>query len=114
MRGEAKGLLLGRSCIGRGNLLVMSRVALSCVLLISGGLFLRSMQFARAVDPGFDRAGIAMFSIDFDLHGYDATRGKMLQHNVAQRLRAIPGVASASYAAPLPLGSVQLLYQRLS
>ncbi len=55
MKGESTEVRVGRFRIGRGNLLVMFQVALSCVLLISGGLFLRSMQFANNTDPGFYR-----------------------------------------------------------
>jgi predicted permease len=98
---QATAMKSGR--LGRGNLLVMAQVALSCVLIISGGLFLRSMQFAGGVDPGFDRTGIVMFSVDLDLQGYDAARGRLFQRSLLERLRAVPGVESASMAFPLPL-----------
>jgi len=98
---QATAMKSGR--MGRGNLLVMAQVALSCVLIVSGGLFLRSMQFAGGVDPGFERTGIVMFSVDLDLQGYDAARGRLFQRSLLERLRTIPGVESASMAFPLPL-----------
>ncbi len=103
MKGEATGVQMGRAGFGSGNLLVMAQVALSCVLLIGGGLFLRSMQFAQRVDPGFDRSGITMFSVNLDLQGYDAARGRVLLRTLASRLRTISGVKAVSAAFPLPL-----------
>ncbi|HYL72761.1 MAG TPA: ABC transporter permease [Bryobacteraceae bacterium] len=103
MKGEAASVPVGRSRIGRGNLLVMAQVALSCVLLICGGLFLRSMQFANNTDPGFYRTGISMFSVDLDLQGYNKARGLIFQQDMINRLRSISGVDAASIATPLPL-----------
>jgi predicted permease len=93
----------GRIRIGSGNVLVMVQVALSCVLLVGGGLFLRSMQFARNVDPGFYRTGISLFSINLDLQGYDHERATRFEVTMMDRLRAIPGVEGAAFAYPLPL-----------
>jgi len=104
LKGEVVTVGVGRFRIGRGNLLVMLQVALSCVLLILGGLFLRSMQFANGADPGFYRTGITMFSVNLDLQGYDAAHGRSFQRNLPDRLRTIPGVEAASFAFPLPLG----------
>jgi predicted permease len=103
MKSGPPALGAGGGRIGRGNLLVMAQAALSCVLLISGGLFLRSMQFARAVDPGFYRSGITMLSFDLDLQGYDPARGRLFDKALLERLRALPGVDAASIAFPLPL-----------
>src|SRR4029077_3205215 len=87
----------------RGNVLVMAQVALSYVLLVSGGLFLRSMQFARNVNPGFDRTGLQLFSVDLGLERYNEQRGRIFQKTMVERLKAMPGVESASLAFPLPL-----------
>jgi predicted permease len=102
---QATALKSGR--VGRGNLLVMAQVALSCLLLIGGGLFLRSMLFAQSTDPGFARTGITMFSVDLDLQGYDAARGQRFERSLPERLRALPGVTATSIAFPLPLDAYQ-------
>jgi len=94
---------LGAFRIGSGNLLVMAQVALSCVLLVVGGLFLRSMQFARAVDPGFDRNGITIFTANLEALGYDETGATAFHKRLVDRLRTIPGVDSAAVAFGLPL-----------
>ncbi len=94
---------VGTFRIGSGNLLVMAQVALSCVLLVVGGLFLRSMQFARTVDPGFDRTGITMFSANLESLGYDEARALEFDKLLVDRLQTIPGVDSAAVAFGLPL-----------
>jgi macrolide transport system ATP-binding/permease protein len=103
MKGDAPGLRVGRSRLGRGNLLVLAQVTLSSVLLICGGLFLRSMQYAHSVDLGFDRSGILMFAVDLNLQGYNSDRGLAFQRTLMERLRAVPGIESVSLAHPLPL-----------
>ncbi|HML16969.1 MAG TPA: ABC transporter permease [Bryobacteraceae bacterium] len=99
MKGDLDGTRAGRS----GNVLVMAQVALSLVLLIVGGLFVRSMQFANNVDLGFYRTGITMFSVNLDLQGYDPRRATIFEHTAIDRLRTIPGVDSAAIGFPLPL-----------
>jgi predicted permease len=99
MKGESSA----RVRTGSGNVLVMVQVAMSCVLLVGGGLFLRSMEFARNVDPGFYRTGISMFSINLDLQGYKPDRAMQLEREMMDRLRTIPGVDAAAFAFPLPL-----------
>ena len=103
MKGESTEVRVGRFRIGRGNLLVMLQVAVSCVLLISGGLFLRSMQYANSADPGFRRTGITLFSINPGLRHYDEAHGLALDRTLLDRLRTVPGVDSVSMAFPLPL-----------
>jgi predicted permease len=103
MKGESTTVRVGRFRIGRGNLLVMLQVALSCVLLICGGLFLRSMQFANKTDPGFYRDGITLFSVNLDLRHYDEAHGLAFQRNLMDRLHTISGVDDVSMAFPLPL-----------
>jgi predicted permease len=81
----------------------MLQVSLSCVLLICGGLFLRSMQFANDTNPGFDRNGITLFSINLDLRHYDEAHGRAFQRNLLDRLHTVSGVDAVSMAFPLPL-----------
>ena len=103
LKGEAGSMKTGRFRFGSGNLLVMAQVAFSCVLLVVGGLFLRSMQFAENVDPGFDRTGITLFSLNLGSLGYTPTNGGKLQAQLMERLQSIPGVEAAAVAFALPL-----------
>jgi predicted permease len=103
IKGDQGSMRAGRFRIGSGNVLVMVQVALSCVLLIVGGLFLRSMRFAQNVDVGFYRTGISLFSVNLELQGYSKEKAVVFERTMLERLRAIPGVQSAAFAYPLPL-----------
>ena len=83
--------------------LVIVQVAGSLVLLIGAGLFLRSLSNAKAIDPGFDPAGVLVFSIDPGAQGYDDARGARFYAELQERLAGLPGVESASFASVLPL-----------
>ena len=84
---------------------VVAQVAVSLVLLITAGLFLRSLNKALAVDPGFDaQRGLAL-SYDLQLQGYDAAGRERFDRRALETARAIPGVESAAQATGLPLSS---------
>ena len=87
----------------RRDLLVALQVAVSLVLLVAGGLFVRGLLRARALDLGIAAPGRLMLSLNPGLQGYDQARGEALYRRLAQRLEALPGVASATLAFPLPL-----------
>ncbi|MDE3153879.1 MAG: ABC transporter permease [Acidobacteriota bacterium] len=83
---------------------VVAQVALSLVLLIGAGLFLRSLRNASTIDPGFDAHGVLVTSLDLQLRGYDAASGSRFDERLLNRLRALPGVIDASATSSLPLG----------
>jgi predicted permease len=80
------------------NLLVVTQVALSVVLLIGAGLFLRSLQQARMIDPGFDAEKIVTLPLNINLLRYTRPQGREFYRQVIERVEAIPGVESASLA----------------
>jgi predicted permease len=82
---------------------VMAQVALSLVLLASAGLFLRSLQRASTIDPGFDPVDVQMVSFDLNMDGYDRARGALFQQRLLERVRQMPRVTAAAYASDLPL-----------
>ena len=84
--------------------LVVAQVALSLVLLVSAGLFLRTLMNAQSVDPGFStRTGLAV-AIDLQPAGYDAVRGRAFFREVLARVREVPGVEAATVATRMTLG----------
>ncbi len=85
------------------NVLVVSQIAMSLVLLCATGLFLRSLQNASRIDIGFSSSGIFMMSIDPRLNGYSADRTIRFLNQLQQRVTALPGVTSASYTDSVPL-----------
>jgi predicted permease len=94
--------------MGLRGALVISQVALSLVLLVGTGLFLRSLHNLQAVDLGFEpSSSVLVASVDLRQAGYDQPRGKAFVEQVVSRLSALPQVASATVAravAPTPGG----------
>jgi predicted permease len=85
------------------SLLVIGQVSLSLVLLIGGGLFLKSLLKARGMDVGLARENRLLLSLDPGLQGYDSVRTESLYRVLIQRVRELPTVASATLGFPLPL-----------
>ena len=80
------------------NLLVVTQVALSVVLLIAAGLFLRSLRQAQMIDPGFDADKVVTLPLNINLLRYTSTQGREFYKQVVERVEAVPGVVSASVA----------------
>ncbi len=105
LKGEGGGL---GSQVRRSRLVssfVIAQVALSLVLLVTAGLFLRTLGKALRVDPGVDTRHAVAVSFDLRIQGYDAGRQGAFYTQLLERVRAMPGVTAASLASPMPLGS---------
>jgi predicted permease len=88
------------------SLLVM-QVAISLVLLIGAGLFLRTVYNLRQVDVGFNPHNLVLFRVNPQLNRYDAPRIAALYEQMVQRLGAAPGVRAVTLTNPLLLsGSI--------
>ena len=86
------------------NLLVVSQVALSLVVLICAALFLQSFRNAKSIDPGFETREAITVSINPGLFGYTKEQGRDFYARLAERTRAVPGVQGAGFVDWLPLG----------
>ena len=84
------------------RLLVSGQVALSTVVLVGAGLFLKSLANARDVRLGFDPRGVVLASVDLGLQGYDAARGRDFYRRLRGRIESVPGVVSVSMADVVP------------
>ena len=82
---------------------LVAQVALSVLLLIAAGLFVRSLRHARSIDPGFDAADILTASVDLETHGYSESRGRALIQSLTRRLEAAPGIAAVNIADIVPV-----------
>ncbi len=98
-----RGASAGRRQEGIRAGLIVSEVALACVLLMGSGLLLRSFLRVLAVDLGFQPSRAAVIKVDYDDGGNPARRGAILEAMV-RGITAIPGVESAGVADMLPLG----------
>ncbi|QNI30482.1 ABC transporter permease [Alloacidobacterium dinghuense] len=84
--------------------LVVIEVALSLVLLIGAGLMIRSLWKLQTIDPGFDEHNVLTLSVLVHKHQYkDATHEAQFFDQILQRVRSLPGVASAGAVDNLPL-----------
>jgi putative ABC transport system permease protein len=86
------------------SVLVVAQVAVSLVLLVAAGLFVRSVQRAQSVDLGFDPRHVLNLSMDVSQQGLDEVRGNAFYRELESRVRALPGVESVSYAYSVPFG----------
>ncbi len=82
--------------------LVISEVALACVLLVGAGLLLRSFLRVLDVDLGFQPDRAAAIQVDYDDGNNDARRGVILEQMLTQ-VKAIPGIEDAGISDKLPL-----------
>ena len=88
------------------NVLVVSEVALSMVLLIGAGLMVRTLWELRNVKPGFDSANVLALDVVVPADRFSSPSGEInFFHEVLQRVRALPGIDSAGAIDSLPLGS---------
>ncbi len=78
--------------------LVTVQIALSVALLISAGLFLKSLVNVSKTDLGLHVDQVATFAIAPMRSGYDSTRAKVLYDRLEQELKALPGVTTVSSA----------------
>jgi predicted permease len=85
------------------NVLVAAQVAGSFLLLLVAGLLARSLESAQRLDLGFDPSNVVNFSLDPHYLGYDAVQGGQFFEEVLRRVRALPGVESASLGCCGPM-----------
>ncbi len=103
LKGEEASVGRGLRRFSLRNLLVVAQVTLSLMLLVSAGLFVRSARNLQHINPGFDTKNLLIASVDLDVQGYNAERGQRFYKQVVERIEQLPGVQSATVAAPLPL-----------
>ncbi|MBD0369946.1 MAG: ABC transporter permease [Pyrinomonadaceae bacterium] len=85
------------------DFLVVAEVALGLVLLIAAGLMIRSFGSLINVNPGFDPKNVLTARISLARKDYENTEERVRYVNqTLERLRALPGVESAAFVAPMP------------
>jgi putative ABC transport system permease protein len=99
---EGGGALLASSRHFFRSALVVSQVAISVVVLIAGGLFVRSLEQVADTKLGFRTDHSLLASLDLGLQGYDEARQKQFHRQLLDRLKELPGVRSASLASYVP------------
>ena len=85
------------------SLLVVAQIAVSLLLLIASGLFLKSFYKAQAIDPGFRTDNLDIVTINPVLAGYDSDRALQVVRAIADQIRHDPHVAGADVNNWVPL-----------
>jgi predicted permease len=87
--------------IGLGSALIVSQVAMSLVLAIAAGLFVRTLTSLNAVELGFNRENVLVFSVDGKHAGYKDQALVNVYADMRRRFRRIPGVRSVGMSGYL-------------
>jgi predicted permease len=103
LKEEARTAGRSRKGVTLGNALLVGQVAFSFLLLVTAALFLRSIQHAYDIDPGFQTAHLATFMTNPGQAGYAKPQTKAFYKDAKQRVERLPGVESASWSSNLPL-----------
>ncbi|MFC1627615.1 ADOP family duplicated permease [Gemmatimonadota bacterium] len=97
--GRASG---GRSRARLRNILLVSEIAFSLVLLATAGLLMKSFIRLQAVDPGFETEGIAVIPLRFDGDAISEETRVMMNGRILERLESVPGVEQVAAATTTP------------
>jgi predicted permease len=104
LKSEMGGVVGGHGKSWIRSSLVVAQVSLSFVLLVGAGLLIQSLQKIRSGHPGFSTHGVVATSIDLVGAGYDEPRARDFDDELMLRVRALPGVESATLSRMSPLG----------
>jgi predicted permease len=98
LKANSQSIAAARSPLGRFPVVV--QVAISVVLLIGAGLFLRTLQNLRQVDLGFNPRNVTLFQVRPALNRYEPKKQNLLYDQIGERLRTIAGVRSVAWSDP--------------
>jgi macrolide transport system ATP-binding/permease protein len=103
LKDETHSLAVKNRWLSMRNLLVVSQVAVSLLLLVGAGLFVRSLINSQSVDPGFDTEHTAMATFNLEA-AYDSdVEAEEFLNRLVQTLETHPGVQSVGLSDRLPL-----------
>jgi putative ABC transport system permease protein len=97
--------VIGDGPVGAGHTLVVLQVALSLVLLVGAGLFIRTFSSLVSLNPGFDSGRILIAAIELPSARIEPARRPALFRQLQEAAAALPGVSSAALSEVTPLGN---------
>jgi predicted permease len=103
LKEEARTTGSTRRRVTLASALLVGQVAFSFLLLTTAALFLRSIERAYNIDPGFQTAHLATFMTNPGQAGYGKAQTKTFYNDARERAASVPGVRSASWSSNLPL-----------
>ncbi len=98
LRESGRGVTSSRRRLNTGRAFVAAQVALSVILLMGAGLFLRTLLNLENIDLGYSKDRLAMVNIDIAAAGYKPEATGHVNQNLLERLRALPGVKAVTYS----------------
>jgi predicted permease len=105
LKQNSRSVTGSRSVLGKS--LLVAQVAISLVLVVGAGLFLRTLHNLRHVDVGFNPQNLLLFRVQPQLNRYDEKRTLALYGELLERISSAPGVRAAALTNPALLsGSV--------
>lgn len=103
LKEESAGMSAGKHNRRLLSGLVVAQVALSLALLVSSGLFLRTLRNVALADPGFDQDHVLTASVGLNISGYPEDQARGIRDRILHRVEALPGVTVASLTDWIPL-----------
>jgi len=104
LKNETGASAVGSRHFSPRNLLVITQLTISIVVLVCAGLFVKVLYKARTTDPGFQPENLLSVRLDPGLVGYDAARARMFFTDLVRQVETLPGVRTASLTTILPFG----------
>jgi len=105
LKATSRSVVGSRSILGKS--LLVAQVAISLVLLVGAGLFLRTLNNLRDVDIGFNPQNLLLFRVNPQLNRYDEARTATLYRDLMERIGGVAGVRAVAISQPALLsGSV--------
>jgi predicted permease len=109
MRAESRGATAGRRRNLLRNLLVVSQVALSVVLITGAGLLLKNFVQLRTASPGFEARGLLTMNIALPPARYQKGAQMIAFYDeLVAAVRGLPGVRAAAVSSALPVNPIRL------
>ncbi len=106
LKDQAGSLTRSRSILSKS--LIVAQVAMSLVLLVGAGLFLRTLGNLHSIDVGFNSENLLLFRVDPRLSGYKGPQIASLYRRMIEGIESVPGVRSATLSRhPLLSGSAR-------
>ena len=108
LKDESRAASGGRRGASLRNALVTAQIAISLVLLIGSGLFVRSLISAQSVDPGFSAPEAGIIGLEMATSGYTSNEAEVALQELRTRLLSDPGIDQVALATRLPLSAMVL------
>jgi predicted permease len=85
--------------VGLSHVLVVSQIAVSLLLVVAAGLFVRTLSNLRSVTLGFNRENVLLFNLNARQAGYKGAALARFYGSLRDRFRAIPGIRNVSFSS---------------